>query len=52
MYIYIYNIVNPKSETGDLPWFLDLYPNGYKNANYIAVYLHSGQSSKEVRLNP
>jgi len=33
--------------TGDLPWFLDLYPNGYKNPNYIALYLHSGQSSKE-----
>ena len=35
--------------TGDLPWFLDLYPNGYKNPNYIALYLHSGQSSKETR---
>eukprot|EP00960_Hanusia_phi_P068976 766977-Hanusia_phi.AAC.4 len=35
--------------TGELPWFLDLYPNGYKNPNYIAVYLHSGSNSKEAR---
>mmetsp|Transcript_23051 Transcript_23051/g.46636 ORF Transcript_23051/g.46636 Transcript_23051/m.46636 type:complete len:643 (-) Transcript_23051:54-1982(-) len=35
--------------TGDLTWFLDLYPNGYKNPNYIALYLHSGASSKEAR---
>eukprot|EP00961_Rhodomonas_salina_P186556 2518818-Rhodomonas_salina.1 len=35
--------------TGDLAWFLDLYPNGYKNPNYIAVYLHSGVSSKDAR---
>jgi hypothetical protein len=35
--------------TGDLPWFLDLYPNGYKNSNFIALYLHSGQASKEAR---
>ena len=41
---FIQKISSASFTTGDLPWFLDLYPNGYKNPNYIALYLHSGQS--------